>query len=880
LEVGSGEPPKAGETQRIEAAFEELLFHGRSDLAHPLQGPLAELLKSEPEIRDELSANVGSQKKIVWAQASAEGELRQMVFFDGDHPARIFFYHSGSKVSQVLYDIRFPQKGSAPEVKIYGYDRETQAFHSPILLSPDRSASTYPYDSQVTLHPDGNRFSIYRTELQFVPTGNRMAVEVRDWEGNYLLSLSPQAIIGSPGERLLAMMNLSNGSNGSPILRAEAKKQTGQLIRELAAKNPGDPERQAAVNLLGHTPDSLIQKLVDMSLETESTPVRQLLDEIQATREIEGYHGRHKMISYRPLEDMFSLVHFVETLSDGRKLDRNMVRIFWGPKQNLTDLLLKGLTYLGDNRHHEGSRDDMPLGDVIQVIARESTVREDPEGHDMFRKIQIRAAVEEMDAAHVRLKRITFIQQNPREYPRYQTYRPAKDASGKRTGPFEEDLRFRDVHPMLAHLIELGRWSQFRITRDIAHSNRMVHVYHAKSKVELGRKPATDYRVTAQALVPRIDIERDPQGRLVDIPKLRTRFEKSMDSLEASLTDLDKKDPKPRWNRIFVNVQPVLAAKPKEIEQYLGHLLDSSMGRLQNLDIDKVVFKIRVRDILAPDKFHTALVRFHNPSGLGFEARYDYLIQAKTSIQSEELSQVLVREEVYKLWREGPERVSIGKGFMKPADSTIRPLDAMGKRMQDGQRKGLWAYHYPSLIRRVGGEFWEQLHKGQSVSLAEQEGRKYPTVFTELTLDPKTPISEATGQVDYHQARLIPAKGSDGQAREAGKNVTGLAIWVAEEDIGIGIPVKRVVMVGDLTHPSKGAMDPKMAASILGAYRLAEEWGVPVDWYTDTFGAGIKNGGVENLEASAATQRELVKQNHPAGVPTNIVTKGVTIGIG
>lgn len=197
------------------------------------------------------------------------------------------------------------------------------------------------------------------------------------------------------------------------------------------------------------------------------------------------------------------------------------------------------------------------------------------------------------------------------------------------------------------------------------------------------------------------------------------------------------------------------------------------------------------------------------------------------------------------------------------------------RRKQKAKDEGYtWAYHLPKLIDRLVADFWNENDFAES-----SKNPRTPGSFVELELDPASVRTLASGQIDYNTAELIPAIDKENRPRREGENNAGVIIGIKEDDLNIGFPVRRMLIIGDLTDKNKGAIGSQECARINAAIRYAVKKNIPIDWYAAAYGVAItQTEGVENLAASAAVAREIIKNISEHGIPINVIVDLPSIG--
>jgi acetyl/propionyl-CoA carboxylase alpha subunit/acetyl-CoA carboxylase carboxyltransferase component len=191
----------------------------------------------------------------------------------------------------------------------------------------------------------------------------------------------------------------------------------------------------------------------------------------------------------------------------------------------------------------------------------------------------------------------------------------------------------------------------------------------------------------------------------------------------------------------------------------------------------------------------------------------------------------------------------VGSGLLitfRPADKllALKPLSEYDQKVVRVRRRGLV---YPYEIIKM-------------LTSAREDARSEfpPGDFVEHDLDP--------------EGRLIPVD------RPYGKNRANIIVGVIRNFIPrYPEAMTRVLLLGD---PSRdlGALAETECRLIMGALDLAEEKGVPLEWFPISAGAKISmDSGVENMDWIARVLRRLV-QFTQAGGEVNLLINGINVG--
>ena len=188
-----------------------------------------------------------------------------------------------------------------------------------------------------------------------------------------------------------------------------------------------------------------------------------------------------------------------------------------------------------------------------------------------------------------------------------------------------------------------------------------------------------------------------------------------------------------------------------------------------------------------------------------------------------------------------------------------------------------------------------------ALRFAYQAGAGVTVTVTDPPSDPLKPLDEYTQKVQRAGARgtaypyeIVPlltgAKGSfteyDFDAagvfgpvdRAPGKNSAGVVAGViTTPTVTYPEGITRVAMFGDPTK-ALGTVAVAECAIVVAAIDLAEELGVPVEWFTLSSGAKISmDSGTENMDGVARALRRIITFTQDGG-EVNIIVAGINVG--
>ena len=157
------------------------------------------------------------------------------------------------------------------------------------------------------------------------------------------------------------------------------------------------------------------------------------------------------------------------------------------------------------------------------------------------------------------------------------------DASVKEGG-FEEDVKFRGLHPMIARRLQMWRLANFDIGRLPAPAD--VHLFRC-----VARDSADDVRLVAVAEVRDLTPVFDASGRVVALPEVEHLLAGCLDSIREAAARLGGRG-RMEWNRVMLFVWPVVELPLDELDEVIRRLAPLTEG----LGIEQIVVQARLAD--------------------------------------------------------------------------------------------------------------------------------------------------------------------------------------------------------------------------------------------------------------------------------------------
>ena len=364
------------------------------------------------------------------------------------------------------------------------------------------------------------------------------------------------------------------------------------------------------------------------------------------------------------------------------------------------------------------------------------------------------------------------------------TYRRSEDG-------LVEDRLLRGLHPEMAKRLHLWRYSNFELER-LPSGAEDVYLFRGTA-----RGSPREERIFAVAEVRDLTAVRDEGGRLTALPEFERMLVHALEGIRRFQSHR-KPSLRPQWNRVVLQVWPVIELSPAEIEPMVSRLGASTRG----LGIEMLLVRGRVRE--PGGKLRQRVIRFF-PTG----------------------SRVVVEVE-------------------DPPERPIMPYDEGSERIVSARRRG--TLHPAEIIKMLA-----PAHSGDGVATDQAAGD-----FAEHDLD--------------DDGRLGPVE------RPLATNPTGIVVGVVRnytERYPRGM--QRVALFGDPTR-SLGSLAEPECRRIIAALDLAEELGVPLEWFAISAGAKIAmDSGTENMDWIAAVLRRIVEFTQRGG-ELNVVVAGINVG--
>ncbi|MGZ5300054.1 MAG: carboxyl transferase domain-containing protein, partial [Actinomycetota bacterium] len=238
--------------------------------------------------------------------------------------------------------------------------------------------------------------------------------------------------------------------------------------------------------------------------------------------------------------------------------------------------------------------------------------------------------------------------------PYWMPSEPEEETAATDPTIFEEDVKFRGLHPMIARRLQMWRLSNFEISQ--LPSPHDAHLFHCVARDNPG-----DERLVAVAEVRDLTPIRDDAGRVVALPGVQHVLVGCLDALREALADRPHLRPL-EWNRIMLYVWPPVELPYDELSSVARRLAPLTAG----LGLEQIVLSGRIA-VPGSDELVETVMRLRNQPGQGLTVR-----------------------------------------FTDPPVTPMLPLDDYMRKLIQTRRRGLvYPYELVPLLRGEGGTFRE-----------------------------------------------------------------------------------------------------------------------------------------------------------------------------
>ncbi len=355
-------------------------------------------------------------------------------------------------------------------------------------------------------------------------------------------------------------------------------------------------------------------------------------------------------------------------------------------------------------------------------------------------------------------------------------------------GRLIEDDRYRNLHPMMAHRLELARLGNFAIQRLPTAGD--IYLFHG-----VAYDNPKDERLFVFAEVRDLTPIHDERGQVVRVPEFERIYRESLGSIRRFQARRTMQS-RMHWNRAFLNIWPVVDFAEVDVAAFIGRLAPDTEGT----GLERLTVKAR---LVQPDgSIDDRVLEVSNPTGR--EVRFTF--------------------------RDGEEGL-------------IPPLRAYDQKVVRLRSRGL--VHPHELVRMLAP--------------AQGEARS------------DFPVGDFV-EYDLDGDRLAPVD------RGPGENVANVVVGVVTSYTPrYPEGMRRVIVLGDPSRGMGSLAEPE-CRRIVAALDLADELGVPLEWFSVSAGALIAmESGTENMDWIGHVLRRIVGFTQDGG-EINVVVAGVNVG--
>ncbi|MEX2562669.1 MAG: carboxyl transferase domain-containing protein, partial [Nitriliruptoraceae bacterium] len=182
------------------------------------------------------------------------------------------------------------------------------------------------------------------------------------------------------------------------------------------------------------------------------------------------------------------------------------------------------------------------------------------------------------------------------------TFRRARGAA-----TFAEVDYLRGIHPLIASRLNLWRFERFDLHR--LPSTEGVYIFNATAQ-----EAASDRRMFVLAEVRDLTPVRDAHGKVQALPELERVFAACLDDLRRARAT-QPLDARPEWNRVILNVWPVVRLPLRDVYGVIRALAPMTEG----LGLEQVIVQARMAE--GDDPPREVVVRMSRPPGQGLTVK-------------------------------------------------------------------------------------------------------------------------------------------------------------------------------------------------------------------------------------------------------------------
>ena len=390
-----------------------------------------------------------------------------------------------------------------------------------------------------------------------------------------------------------------------------------------------------------------------------------------------------------------------------------------------------------------------------------------------------------------------------------------------------EDVRLRGLHPMAGRRLDLWRLREFDTTRLPAPDDVLLFEAVAKANPD-------DRRLVALAQVRQLGIVRDGEGNLIGLPHAERAVQNCLEAIRRTRSSRGSAGSKLDMNHVWVYVWPEVDLHVDDLKPLAARMnpLTDGTGIEEVLCHGRFVTHSRVEPASAASSVETpetstATGSPASANSPGFDTTAPLASSGAVGSTSA-LTPLAVRFHA----KPG---AGVTTTVTRPPSSPLKPLDDYANKVLRARRRGLvYPYELTGSLAGEGGS------------------------LVELDLDESGRLVEVDREPGCNKAGIICAR---------------VTTRTALHPEGI----TRIVLSGDPTKGLGAVAEPE-CARVIAAIDLAEEMGVPVEWFTLSSGARISmESGTENMDWVAAALRRIIEFTQ-AGGEINVVVAGINVG--
>lgn len=398
------------------------------------------------------------------------------------------------------------------------------------------------------------------------------------------------------------------------------------------------------------------------------------------------------------------------------------------------------------------------------------------------------------------MRRVTFVVQTPQDHlPGFFTFRPEEEGSGS----YCEDTLCRNLHPSLAHLLNLKQLESLKSNIvKLPSADPLIHIFHHRIPNPRGTElPDIENRIFVRTVIRNSKITMGLNGP--SFPAAEKAFARSLRHLRVSFAATGARS---HSNQIYLVFTKSIKVSVDEYKKFVKRM-NRHMSDYSDVDLTRTEIRGRVHSLQATGKNVDMLLVVDNPTGLLTEMK-EYVIDSSGTNGASKIAILPYSEFIKQHKKPG---YSSSEDQWVPLSDLIKPMTSVDKKRVIRRQKGkAYVYDRLSLLRNELETIWSA------------SGKEMPDE-----------ILTAQELITNPEGEIIPVD------RPAGENALSIIAWRVrikspEADSGRDL----IVVSGDMTYKG-GSVSMEEDILFAEAAKMARDEGIPFVYFAEGSGARI-----------------------------------------